>query len=545
MQYFAHFSVIISDKSAYRWPTPIILTTAMNICLRYISISLFASAALLSPFTAAALEVTCQAGQLKAALEAADYNPANDPSLTVKGEINAADLEYLRDLRGVKSLDLGGTTVAAYSGAALTGGATSAKANMIPQYALMSGSFTSLVFPSGITEIGQGALGNSSVENLVIPNSVTTIDAGAFSNMKDLKTVEIPYSVRSLPEMLFKDCTSLQSAKIYATVATLPANFFQGCSALTSVVLPTSLTTIGDYAFAGCTSLPTLAFPDGVQTINSYAFYGCTSLENLHTPDELTSIGEWAFAGCDNLQDIIFNAPIEQFGTGAFYNASALATPLGNIVGSATELPDYVLYNASNIPVDGFESTHVSTIGAYALSGNKSAAVGLPSTLTYLGDNAMEDWENLQRIEAVNISEVPQLGSSVWEGVDQPNVMLYVPSSLVAQYKDTPQWQDFNVTELSASNINFADSNNSTANIRGSFDGLILRLEANLDILSAQLYDVSGRCLTIANTSKNSASNASLGNNRLTIDTAPFSTNIFLVRILLSDSSVHTLKLAR
>lgn len=72
--------------------------------------------------------------------------------------------------------------------------------------------------------------------------------------------------------------------------------------------------------------------------------------------------------------------------------------------------------------------------------------------------------------------------------------------------------------------------------MRASFDGMLLMVEAPCDILAAQLYDISGRCLTVSRASADP---------RLTLDTAPFDTRVFLLRLQLADGSTPVLKLLR
>ena len=72
--------------------------------------------------------------------------------------------------------------------------------------------------------------------------------------------------------------------------------------------------------------------------------------------------------------------------------------------------------------------------------------------------------------------------------------------------------------------------------MRGVFDGMVLRLECDTEIRQVQLYDVSGRVLTI---------HRAAPARTMAIDTAPFDSRVFLVRLLLGDSSTPVLKLVR
>lgn len=484
--------------------------------------------------TASALTVSVSPGMLRQAVTAST-DPASETELTVTGAINAADFDFLREMTALRTLNLSGVAVASYSGEKTAVGLTEAKANTLPDCALMSGNFTSITLPSGLTEISAGALGGSNAESLVIPSAVTKIGDGAFSGMKNLKSVTIPASVTSMGEMLFKDCQALESVAVNASISLLPASTFQNCTSLSSVTLPSSLTAIGDGAFAGCTSLAGITLPSSLSSIGDMAFAasGLTSV-NL-SGDALKSIGAYAFAGCASLTGISVGDKLTTTGEGAFFNDPSLAVKLGDLAANITAIPDYLLYGAASASAEGFETTPVESVGKHALSGMKASKVTLPSTLSSLDDNAMERWENLTEIDAKGLGEVPALGESVWEDTPQSTTILYVPLSLLQTYKDTPQWQEFDVRAETSSKTDIT-LDDTPGNLRGWFDGMLLMLEADQDILSVQLYDISGRCVSIIRDP---------GNTRLTVDTSSFDTRVFIVRLLLADGATPVLKLLR
>lgn len=483
---------------------------------------------------ASALTVNVLPGGLREAVTASS-DPATETSLTVSGSINAADFDFLREMTALRSLDLGGATVASYSGPKTLTGLTSAKANTLPDCALMSGSFTSLILPAGLTEISDGALGGSDAETLVIPSTVTKISDGAFSGMKNLRQITLPSSVKSLGEMAFKDCPQLETVVIQAPLAELPASTFRNCPKLASVTLPSSMTAIGEGAFAGCKGLLSIDLPSSVASIGDMAFTG-SGLTSINLSSEsMKSVGAWAFAGCPSLTGITVGGHPTAFGQGAFYNDPQLNLRLGDFASVMTEIPDYFLYGASSATAEGFETTEVTTVGNHALSGMKDSKVTLPSSLSYLGDNAMERWNNLAEIDAKGISEVPALGQSVWEDTPQETTILYVPTELAQGYKDAPQWQEFDIHTETSSNIGI-NPEETPANLRAYFDGMLLLIEADSDIRAAQLYDITGRCFTIANNYQG---------NRLTLDTAPFDARVFILRLLLADGTTPVLKLLR
>ena len=198
-------------------------------------------------------------------------------------------------------------------------------------------------------------------------------------------------------------------------------------------------------------------------------------------------------------------------------------------------MADYLLYGTSVNPAD-IGDTSLETVGKYALSGLSAQKITLPATLKMLDDNAMERW-TVEHIDATVLQEAPALGTSVWEGVDQPQVTLLVGVGQGDYYKELPQWQDFNIVALSGTDAPTID-NDAEANsgLTAAFDGTVLHLAASVDIRAAQLYDVSGRCFTIAQNFQSPT---------MQVDTAPYDARVFIVRVLLADGSTPVLKLVR
>lgn len=459
----------------------------------------------------------------------------SETQLTVTGKINALDFDYIRELSALRSLDLSGASVEAYKGDATATSALEYPANVLPDCALLGVPATTLVLPAGIVKIDQGAVGNSAATSIVIPSTVTEIDARAFSSMPALKQVTVPASVKVLGDGAFKDCPLLEKVVILGDLKEIAPNTFANCEKLSEVSLPASVTAIGDGAFAGCTALKQISLPAQLKTIGDAAFAqsGLATLDLSGT--NVAEVGARAFAECKSLTDVtVRKAPV--FGAGAFSFSESLATPAATLLGDNAQMADFLLYGTATSAANLNES-QVSEIGAYALSGLKDSNVALPATLKHLGDHAMERMPNISKIDVTAISEVPTLGKSVWEDVDQPGTVLYVPQSMFQAYKDAPQWQDFNVSEFSATDITPSDSDAGDG-ICAAFDGQVLNIESDVDILSLQVYDVAGRCLTILNAAGENVSHVNL-------DTAPLASAVLLVRLLRADGTTPVLKVRR
>lgn len=480
-----------------------------------------------------AITVEATPGNLAAAVAAAG-DPATETQLTVTGAVNAADFDFIRTMRSLRTLDMSGARIDPYSGKRTEAGVTVSAANLLPDGAFISTGLTSVALPAGVTEIGDGAFSDTDLETLVIPASVRKIGK-AFTGMKKLTSATIPATVSSVADGAFADCPALVKVTFGADVTELPASLFRGCGKLADVTLTSPVTTIGDYAFAGCGSLKSITLPASLTVIGDYAF-ASTGLEALDLSEtKVGSVGDWAFAGCGSLSSITVGKGLTEVGKGAFFNNSSLIASAAKLLDGVTEFPDYLLYGASDVTLAGIEELPIERIGDYALSGNNTATLVFPGSLASLGDNAMERWSNLEKLDATHMKEIPALGSSVWEDTPQSSAVLIVPKDLYDSYADAPQWQEFDVKSETSAKIEIPASDVST-NLRASFDGMLLMLEADVDIRGVQLYDITGRCFTIKN---------DLASQRAIIDTAPFDARVFIVRVILADSTTPVLKLAR
>lgn len=464
----------------------------------------------------------------------------DETSLTVTGSIDASDFDVIRNLRNLRTLDLSGATVAAYSGDRLESGIMTSGADVLPEAALLSVPATTVKLPAGLVAIQTGALGNVGAREIEIPSTVKTIEAGAFSALPALERITVPASVTSMGARVFKDCAKLRDVTVLADITELPASTFQNCKGLTDVRLPAGLRSIGESAFAGCAALKNIELPASLVAIGDLAFAGA-GLESLDLSGHsaLTTIGEWAFSNCNDLRDVAVGSSVVSMGRGAFALNSQLASEVTSLAGNLKHIPSHFVYGSTLTGVDHLENLALDSIGDYALSGNLAAAVSLPSTVSHIGSGAMERMPNLTSLDASTIKAVPSLGTDVWAETDQPAAVCYVSPELFDTYSNTPQWREFQLQKKDPSAVDdthITDVADGSSAVRGVFDGMVLRLECDADIRQVQLYDVSGRVLTI---------HRAAPARTMAIDTAPYDNRVFLVRLLLGDSSTPVLKLVR
>lgn len=479
---------------------------------------LLAGIVLAASARAFAVTVNTEPGGLAAAV---GQSAAEVTELTVTGSVDAADLEFVSfSMPALRTLDLSGASVAAYSGDKLAINIYSSPANTIPQYVFTGSKITKFILPAGVTEIGDGAFAGSAVSDITLPAALVTIGSSAFADCASLTRVELPQSVTTIGKSAFARCPKLVYAGLRSNLTEIPDDAFSGCSVLETVLFPDGTARIGEEAFAG-TALQTAALDK------------CTSL---------TEIGPWAFAGCASLTNVYLPAvqrSRSQFtvGEGAFFRNVALTSDVNTFAGRATEIPDYAFTDNAAMTVSGFDNSAVTSIGNYALRGNTTDTLTLPGTLEHIGTQAMADMTSLRRIDVRQLGEnVPSLGDDVWKGVNQKSVNLEVTSANAPLYEDAPQWKEFNLVRIDPTAIDDIAAD-SRQGVTGSIEGDRMLLESEgADIIGYQLYDLQGRMIAVPQ---------SMPAQSVTVPLHATDAAVLVVRVLLADNTTAVLKLAR
>lgn len=464
---------------------------------------------------ASALTVSVTPGSLR---EEVGAEASTATALVVNGALDASDFEFVRyDMPGLVSLDLSGASVASYSGPRLANGRTASAENVLPEYAFTGSAISEIVLPQGITAIGEGAFAASAIKNITIPSSVVSLGVSAFADCADLETITLPESVTSIGKGAFRNCPKIDYVVINAQLSEIPSNAFSGCVSLKTVFFPTSLAVIGREAFSG----------SGIEQL---ALSKC---------GVLSEIGKWAFANCDALRAVWMPSSAVNIREGAFFHNVSLTSDLENMVAGADSIADYAFTDNAGMTVTDFDKASVSYIGDYAVRGFSSVGeISLPETLEHIGTQAMANWEALDTIDVRKLgTTVPTLGEEVWKGVDRQKVQLKVTTPQADLYSDTPQWKEFSMFIADPTAIDDVVADSEKGCVTGRISGDILALESSgAEIAGFQLYDMSGRMIAMPQTSPSHTVSAGIGY----ID-AP----VLVVRVLLSDSSVQVLKLAR
>lgn len=470
-----------------------------------------------------AISVESVAGSLSEAVP----SPETVGNLVVTGTVNVIDLYFIAEnMPALRSLDLSGAEIAEYSGKRFHGLSVH-PAGVIPARVFAASPLESVVLPAtkGLS-IGDGAFAGSALKSVDIPATVTGIGAGAFAACPALKTA----TIAATPGVgAFSGCKALEIVTISAGLA-LPANVFENCIALTTVNGSEGVTAVGDRAFAGCTALQSFSFGKGLTSIGASAFAGSGLTRADFAPaTALASVGDWAFAACPALASINFGS-VASLGRGVAFDCPALTDVTFST--TAAEIPDFTF---AKIPVEEalVIPEGVTSIGQQAFSGASAITkFQIPQTVEYIGDNAMEGMSSLHSFRS-DATVPPTLGSNVWQDVNQNLVQLDVPNDAVDTYRAAEQWKEFDVHSISGLN---PDIDVETAVLRARFEGTTLIVDCGTaDISRLSLFDPSGAVLVSVGATGGMA----------TVDTAPFTCDIFIVAATMADGSVASLKIAR
>lgn len=335
----------------------------------------------------------------------------------------------------------------------------SGSACSIGAYAFSSSGLVTVVLPTKIQSLGGWAFGYcADLKNINLDRTeLVTIGTYTFNGCTSLESVTLPDTVTTLgaasvtgSSYVFQNCTSLQYVKLSAGLTAIPSTTFNGCSALTQLIIPEGITDLG--ALTGCTALEEITLPSTIKTIVASALSGCINLKTVNfAVDEegytnLESIGASAFRGtalesftfparkegffnlgaslfigCTNLTSVHLSKSVNSIG--AIFNGCSTVTEIsiasdnanlkigdkameGDLifnVDTSGENAEIVIKKAIGaVSTDGGSYTipeGITGIDSYAFQAqNNIVNLVLPSTLTYIGDNAFQNCRMLQSV---------------------------------------------------------------------------------------------------------------------------------------------------
>lgn len=437
-------------------------------------------------------------------LQSLAADPDAITELSVSGPIDVSDIVFMAEhMPRLRTLDLTYAHIEAYAGKRAAGLKTW-PASYLPDRIFAGSAIVSVAMPAEKLTFGEAVFALSSVETFKLPASCTEISAGMFSGCKSLRSVEFT-APASISDHAFAGCTMLAEVKGSQYVTSIGARAFAGCTALKEFVVGARLTGIGDEAFEG----------SGLVNIDLTPAVG------------LVGTGEWAFASMPSLTAANLGC-CATLGRGVLSGCPALESAEY----MACDVPDYAF--AGNKTQCGVIADGTNSLGRYAMSGmNGVTDIVLPESLEYIGDNAMEYMNGLKSISAAG-NTVPALGEKVWYGVDQSAVNLYVAPDIADAYKNTEQWQDFNIISDNGADDPLTDIVRSM--LRARFAGDVMQLRSTgAYIAKLEIYDPAGICIAVLRPDADS----------IDIDCSAHSTRMYIIHARLTDNTEAAIKLAR
>ncbi|MBB6462791.1 leucine-rich repeat protein [Flammeovirga kamogawensis] len=221
---------------------------------------------------------------------------------------------------------------------------------------------TSVIFPSGLTEIGAYAFYDNNISSVIFPESLISIGSRAFFRNDISGELVLPFGLTEIGAYAFYD------------------------NNISSVIFPESLTEIGSYAFAFNDISGELVLPFGLTEIGSYAFYD-NNISSVIFPESLISIGFSAFSH-NNISSVIFPESLISIGSSAFSrnNISSVIFPESLIsIGSSA-------FSRNNISGELVLPSSLTEINDYTFFSNfHITSIKFPSNLTTFGTNVFKD----------------------------------------------------------------------------------------------------------------------------------------------------------
>ena len=264
----------------------------------------------------------------------------------------------------------------------------------------------------------------------------------------------VTYTVTRIGTCAFLDCNSLTGITIPSGVTVIEPSAFERCSGLTALTVGKGVTTIDYEAFKNCISLATLILPASLKTIGNESFGGCSSLRTI--VEERTTAPKIASTTFSSVDKSACTLYVPEGCRSAYANA-AYWKLFTNIVDNRTDVlatgkcgdnVTYTIYSDMKMVIsgegemwdnDGFENPicadysqsiqqliieeGVTTISHYAFFGyNRLTSVGIPPSITVLGNSAFRGCSSLERI---NIHDL-----TAWCGIEFGNTnMDYYPDA--------------------------------------------------------------------------------------------------------------------
>lgn len=244
--------------------------------------------------------------------------------------------------------------------------------------------------------LGNLFYGASNLKSVILPSGITSLDCAILQECTALEHLEIPQSVTSIEGWALHGCYSLQELTIPSGVTEIDAVGIGNLFSLTAFTLESRYIT--EHPSLGYAKITSYDIPNWITSLSNYCFQFCDSLTSVTIPDSVSGISQGCFDNCHSLSNVNIGSGVTYIGNYAFQNCgfTKFTIPSG-----ITEIGDYAFYRS--------ESQY-----------NPFDYIILEGTVP------------------------PQLGlTNVFGGNQGTSYPLYVPQSVVNDYKSAPRWNTY------------------------------------------------------------------------------------------------------
>ena len=207
--------------------------------------------------------------------------------------------------------------------------------------------------------------------------------------------------------------------------------------------LPNNITTINEYGFYGCSNLALTELPSEITKIKEYGFYGCKNLALTELPSGITSIDRYGFRDCENISLTKLPSKLTTISQECFSNCSNLA--LTELPSGITSISQYAFTNCTSLAITEIPNG-VKIINQNAFKGcTNLVEITIQGDVTSISANSFLNCSKLEKIVIPNITSIPTLGSTAFNGtaIKNGNGYIYVPNDLVESLKGASNWSAF------------------------------------------------------------------------------------------------------
>ena len=297
--------------------------------------------------------------------------------------------------------------------------------------------------PETVTEFGNYSFEYTAIESFTFKSTVTAIGNSMFANCASLATVtfEEDSPITELKDSMFSGCSALSSITIPAGVNKIGSSCFYGCASLKQFTLPNGITTVGYRTFMN-SGLTSVFIPAAVTSLGQNAFDGCKDLTSItfHANSVLSSINGTAlrntglteftfpetgkditfsanqglFNGCTNMKRVVLSSGVKNIAQ-LFINCPTIETVVLAEEGPFMEENGFyynkagyptaetaaktVLYKALSTPEEFTIPSSVTSIGAYAFSGNTTLKkLTVPNSISSINQYTFESCKGVEEI---------------------------------------------------------------------------------------------------------------------------------------------------